>query len=205
MRNRLICVFVLIFFTATSFALSPPQYSLQRKVAHTIGANPNVTVSEVIEEGDLYVIEISCGARDVAEGLAVILETNYDFGGIKVEIRILGPNGNPVTVDPSQQSGEPGELAKEYFQKALKGNRYFVKIPEGGGGPMMPFLFIEMRAAVIQFWNDNIGDLYGNENYVAAHLFSDVCKETVLESVAVAFSTEQIPEDASVGYFTQIR
>ena len=42
---------------------------------------------------------------------------------------------------------------------------------------------IEAQRKVVQFWNDNIGDRYGNTNAVAATVFAEVCCSSIANTI----------------------
>ena len=184
---QIIILIIGIFIFKDVFALSPPQYNLQRMLEHSFGASPCVDISEVYMEGDEYVIYIKGCTKLVANGLFFILPTQYDFGGIKVRIEIQTSNGNPVekphpTVDPSIIT----KIAKENLYNVLKDNPYFIEIHEPT--PHIRFLWplwVEIQADVIQFWNDDLGDLNGYRHFVAAVVF----QELTSDSLSVRFFT----------------
>jgi hypothetical protein len=68
---------------------------------------------------------------------------------------------------------DPGAWLMQQFDSALQGNSYFVGthvVP--AGGPVLGF--VEFKKAVVQVFQDNLMDYYGNDNYVAQDAFAKV-------------------------------
>jgi len=166
---------VLVNFVATvAVALSPPQYTLQRTLKGSIGANPLVSVGDVQEVGDAYLVDVSSPTPEVARGLAFILNQEYDFGGIRLSIRVLDGEGTPVEVPDIPATDDPVAESKSHVEAALADNPLFVAIIDSG------FFFtyaIDIRPAIVQFWNDDLSDPRGNTSLIAADAFRTVCRE----------------------------
>ncbi len=174
-------------------ALSPPQYTLWRQVQSSIGASPLVQVGQVreIDEGH-YEFDVQARCREVSSALAAVLTPAYDFGGIQVKVCVVNPDGSPA-VPPFQSGTAPTvEEVMDCFAKALAANPYVSRILPGRSIPYDCAVWVECTRRVIQFWNDNIGDYYGNNVYVAADVFRAVMQtsfETASGEVSIGFTT----------------
>lgn len=198
--NRTIVILVVCLIAIQGFTLSPPQYTLQRQLLYSIGQNPYVTVNDVVEENGLYYIDIVASKKEVAEGLSFILMKKFDFGGLKGEVRVFDTTGNRVVAVPENQQGNKSDIVKTYFENALKDNKYFKQIVVKDFVMLYSF-WIEFESSIIQFWNDDLSDLYGNYNEVAAKVFRDVCETRFLLDVVVGFATEPKPNGSIVPSF----
>ena len=205
MKTSVLYAGVSLFVAASVPAISPPQYSLQRQLESSFGADPCVTVSEVYEQGDGWMIDVQGCDVEINSGLAFVLKKDYDFGGIRVTVRVLDSDGNPVVDDAPLVPDDPGETVREFFHKALRDNPYFAQFPGQDGGSVIPFVWIEIETEVIQYWNDNIGDFYGNDNRVAASVFQEVCNLDFFGSVTVQFTTAVKKTDAAVKFYEDLR
>lgn len=184
---------VLAVGSLTSWALSPPQYTLWRQVHASIGASPFVQIGQMREIDDgHYEFDVQTRCRDMSSALAAVLTSEYDFGGIQVKIYILNPDGSPA-VPPFQSGNFPTvEEIAACFVKALIGNPYVNRVMPGRGTIFDCALWVECKRKIIQFWNDNIGDYYGNDVYVAADVFRAVMRtsfETASGGVSIGFTT----------------
>ena len=167
-------IFISIFIARPSIALSPPWWGTQRLYANSFGASPCITVQDLEEKSSKkYILRIDACQDAVAEALATILKRKWSFGRVKVYVRVYGPEG--AQARPLPLGAGSYEELKALLEKAMLDNPYFVAVREVEN-PMTheAVLFVECTKEVIQFWNDNLGDLYGNENYVAAAVFSGV-------------------------------
>ena len=63
-------------------------------------------------------------------------------------------------------------FVKRQFRAALTRNRLYVATHVNQTESFSKFLWVEVAKRVIQFWNDNLGDYYGNQNEVAARAFA---------------------------------
>ncbi len=168
-------LFVTVWLCPLGMALSPPQYGLWRQIHSSIGASSCVEVKEIVEQdGTNFIDVIGCDA-EVCQGLALILNSQYNFGGIEVTVRVFDPDGVQYSFPILQESEDVVALVKTGFQNALRGNPHFNRLIEEESFLGNSF-WVEWKPDIIQFWNDNIGDYYGNNNYVVSDVFSEVCK-----------------------------
>jgi hypothetical protein len=187
--KKLITLLIGVFFVTKAFALSPPQYMLQRELQHSFGASRCVEVSDVHVEGGENVIYVTGCNRFVAEGLAFVLQPQYNFGGIQARIEVLYSDGSSVDLLDDYPLN-PTVRTAWYFFNALRGNPYFMRIYKGSG---FFSLWVEIQADIIQFWNDDISDPHGYSHFVSKEVFSKLIKETYFDN------------EISVGFFTSIR
>jgi len=177
-------------------ALSPPQYGVWRQLNASIGAGLLVQVEQMqeIDEGN-YVIPVRGRSSEVSAALAAILITAYSIGGINVQVQVLDPDGSPVENPLASKRAADASQLQRYFERALCANPYIHCIRHGRGGVFDPAFWVECNPKIIQFWNDNIGDYYGNEVFVAADVFKNVLQtsfETEAGSISVGFTTKPV-------------
>ncbi len=190
---RFVLVGLVIVVAAELAALSPPQYTLQRKLTHSVGDNAFVSVGEVEETGGRYFIDIVAARAEVAEGLSFILRPEYNIGGIEVRVTVLDEYGQVVVADESTANGSSRQVTQQHFANALGQNPLFVSFIDSF--PLASFV-VEIRPEVIQFWNDNLGDPSGNSNELATSVFTEVCRTNFFDDqVSVVFSTAQKSAD----------
>ncbi len=205
-RYLLVSTFLLVCLNAV--ALSPPQYILHNKLVNSIGASPCVNVQEIREENGVWLIDVVGCDEAVCAGLAYVLIPEYNYGGIQVQVRVLDKNG--ALVEAQESLGEdPMSEIKKIFQDALKDNPYFSRVIDSEQGFFMPTLWLEFKAEVIQFFADNIGDFYGNGNYVAADVFSEIMINSFVQEedmmYSIFYSTKLKQAGSSVQLFKSFR
>ena len=153
--------------------LSPPWYSFRNELNDTVGKTPGVVVSPLVQDSDnQYEVEVSTKSNGRGLALASVLSLTVNFGGVTVQVHVVKPNGmsyTPVTPATAHQLGALEEAA-------LSGNKMFKEVvvqqssPFGAAEDVYPVF----TKSVVQYYNDNIADLYNNQNSVAADAFRDV-------------------------------
>jgi hypothetical protein len=160
--------------------LSPPEFTFFNELKNSIGKDPLVTVENIIKlpNGE-NLIPVLVHKQKKALALATILDLHKDFGGIIVNVQVIF---NGQAVDPLEKDFTPREVVK-LFKAALGTNRYFKFAVAKLFSPGVFGVFPVFSKKVIQFFNDDISDLYNNFNEVAATVFKDVLKGEINEIV----------------------
>lgn len=171
---KFLSVLTAIFMTGIAESASPPWYYNQSLVRHTVGADPCVTVEELVFPDSARPLSVSnpivlpltvCDAEK-ARLLAVFVKPMLgEF--LKIEIRT-----EEVIPDTSVE-WTFSEL-KEKFERTFGSNPYFVALGSGMFGPTPIF-----RPEVVQFFCDNIAVPSGYCHFLAADAFEGVLKEDV--------------------------
>ena len=155
--------------------LSPPWFTFYNFVKHSIGNDTCVKVLDMKEVSDFeYIIPIKVWDLDKAIALATIMELHKNFGNINVCIKIYF--GGQV-VKP-KKAPENVEEMLEIFEDALDTNCYF-QFVESVKIFAASIIFPVFKKSVIQFFNDDISDLFSNFNGVAAKVFIEVLKPKI--------------------------
>jgi hypothetical protein len=148
--------------------LSPPWYTLYKKIVYSIGRNPSVHVQPMRQDGANYYIDI-VALDGISYPLAAILKPFYEMGNIKVYVEVLDRSGKPI--DPSLPVGtDPVDAVVKAFKGGLASNEYFVDAINivGKSPPITPLsryqVAVIFKKSVIQFFNDDLSDYYGNLN-----------------------------------------
>ena len=152
--------------------LSPPWYTLWNEIKASIGNDPGVTVADLDTSQTPYIVPISVDNHDKAVAIASIMNLHYQMGNITVDVQVKDPAGNIVTpIIP----GKPEALV-EFIESGLGNNGWFQKVVAQPFYPGSPYtvVFVVFSKAVIQFFNDDLSDLYNNYNNVVAFVFRDV-------------------------------
>ncbi len=176
------------------WALSPPEYTLQKRLLKSIGAGPCVHVGNIYQNqgSDDYFIDVKGCSAAIAGSLSIVLKRDHRIGNLHIIIRVLGPDGNEAL--PVEEAADKGPVVniRKHFTNVLGANPYFSTIHRMEDTPMAPDLFIEMKKDVIQYWNDDLSDYYSNANEVAATVFRDFCKSAFVDGkVDIGWTTAQ--------------
>jgi hypothetical protein len=179
----MVSIFIWFFGTLLSWGTTPPWFHLDLLLKNSVGKDPCVQVGDYLAATSS--IEIQTCDEHVAAALAVILKLNYSFGRTNVTVIVHDPSGNEVPA-PTDFGSDPIAFVEESLNTALRTNIYFAGVSTSKG--FTP-LFAEFKKQVIQFQDDNLSDLYGNSNYTAEDVFSQVLNSTY-PGVRLGISTQ---------------
>ncbi|OIK13060.1 hypothetical protein BIV60_14725 [Bacillus sp. MUM 116] len=170
--------------------LSPPQITYFNEVKHSLGNDPNVTVLNLIEfpQGAGYLISIIVDNRKKARALATILDQQKEIGNIVINLIVIY---DKTIVRPHSRSFT-AEGIVDLFEDALGTNRFFKFAEAKPFSPGVTSVYPVFTKSVIQFFNDDISDIYGNFNEVTAFVFRDVVREEI-NGILINPSTEMDP------------
>lgn len=174
--------------------LSPPQYILYNRIVSSIGADETVHIKNIYQKSGIYYIDLYPEDEKKARGLSEVLINQYNFGGIKVQIRVFPPNENHADITQASENFDPVIATKVLFENALTGNPYFVTIKEVPTNSFFPptlgQLAIVYAKQVIQYYSDDISDYYRNSNQVAQDVFQQIMKDKYYDTVRVSVTTD---------------
>ena len=109
---------------------------------------------------------------DKYEALINLLPEEVDFGGQKLTIKIIPANGE--------------KNVRQYMKTLFKENPVVHKIEDVAGPLSNPMTFIEFNKQIVQYYNDNIGDLHGNRTTV----LEEIAREVFENKDGVFFCTD---------------
>lgn len=165
-----------------ALALMPPWLYAKTMLANTVGQSKCVEVSEPLNRGNGFEIDVKACDTDTARSLRMLLKANL---GKETRVNVLYPSGivvaQPTTHSHVSMAQEVGEAARKVFAD----NPYFVQVHER---TFPERLVIEFKKQVIQVWAVNVNDFYGNKNFVAQDAFATVLVENYL-GMAVELTT----------------
>lgn len=158
----------------TTVNLQAPWVTYCEQIKAIFKQDPQVNVECVNNFTEINIRVDDC---DKADALTQLLPSEKEFGNIKVTINIVPGNETSLS---------------SLIAKAFAGNPIFSKVvnmdeqyPLIGGNTYCVF-----NPEIIQFYNDDLSDLYGNFNGVVA----DVAKEVFESKDGLFFCTEQIEQ-----------
>lgn len=155
-----------------NYNLSSPWVNFYREIEALFSEDPEVKV-EFDEERDA--ISVFVDNADKADALSQLLPTERTFGNVTVSVRVVPAN-------------KLGADRLGLFQRAFKGNPAFAftKTVEGSLG--LSLSFVVFAPKVVQYYQDNLQDLYGCRSTLYQELAADVFGE----EDGVFFCTEKV-------------
>lgn len=157
--------------------LQPPWYTYHKKVQALFKEDDKVNVRELADLGDgnySFIILVSDKAK--AEAIKAIIKDKIEMGNITVTVTVLGPDENGINDIEADIST---------YETAFSGNSIFSKVVSASiMGLDLSYCIFSYE--IVQFWNDDLSDYYGNFNGLAEDIAREVLKET-----SVMFCTEK--------------
>lgn len=153
--------------------LSPPWDEYARKITMLFKQDQEIHI-EYIENNNK--LSIFVDNADKYEALTKLLPSEKDFGGHKLTIEIV-----PANVSEEQKD------KRYYLKKLFYGNDAVAEIVDASIGAAS-VTYIEFEKEVIQFWNDNFGDLHG----IKSTLMEDIARDIFEETANVFFGTDVV-------------
>lgn len=151
------------------FKKSAPWITYFRKLEALFGDDPEIKI-EYFNVPALLKMYVDNPAK--AEALSQLLPGEVVFGGVAAEIQVI----------PSNKSLTKAEL----FAQAFTGNPAFSRMVDVGGVFTNPIHYCVFNKEVVQYWDDNLCDINGNEST----LYQDIAEDVFEDTDGVMFCTE---------------
>lgn len=145
--------------------LSPPWITYVNMLEAMFDGDPQIAFNV---DGSKPAVTIACNNGLKNAALLLVLPSEKIFGNVKLTINIDGPVANKLFTSPK-------ELMETLFEK----NPAFAccVVPAAEGYFFVDFTYVIFKNCVVQFFNDNLDDAYGNVSTlyqnIAAELFAD--------------------------------
>ena len=146
--------------------LSAPWETIQHEVNHLLGPDPEVHVTEVVEgEGGNYSFDVCSKNGKKIAALEKVIKNVFKLGNIT------------LTVNFVHERDEEDVTAQDFID-AFEGNSNFVTVEETSKGLFQDLVYVIFAKEVLQFFNDQLDDIYGNRNIIVADAANDVCNKS---------------------------
>ena len=160
--------------------LSPPWVTYVNELKALFGDDPQVRIEFRDGDGDPYQVKIFVdGNLSEYEAIDALLPESIDFGNVMLRISVIPPNtSNSSTADLIEAAFE-GNPALSFVRRV--------------NSPFGKFDYVVFKNKVVQFYNDEMGDINGNRST----LYQDVAKDVFGTLDGVYFCTDT--PDSSYG------
>lgn len=151
--------------------LSTPWVTLYNRYVAMFGDDPDVEVAYAAGDGEDPRIVLRVDNQAKADAIEQIVPKSYNFGGVVVTVTVV-PANKPETMDA-------------LFRRAFEGNPAFSYSVTADGIFSNPITYVVFKNKVVQFWNDDLSDVNGNETT----LYEDIAAE-IFDIDGVSFCTD---------------
>ena len=150
--------------------LSPPWVTFFREIEALFGEDPDIKIE--FDEAE-YEVRLFVEGTEKADALDLILPSTKTFGNIEFKITIIPANAEVVT-------------KARIFQNAFAGNPVLSYVSHPDNVFHDDINYIVFRNRVVQFFNDNLGDVNGN----CSTLYQEIAKDVFGNDPNVFFCTD---------------
>ena len=148
----------------TKVDVSPPWYTLLHKFEALFGDDPELTVGfESNDDG--YFITLESRNSTKLDALEKMLKPALDFGNVGVKLKFKVSNDAPSTYERAIDAFSGNPMFEDILPRSF--------MP----GAQIDQVCVIMKKDIVQFFNDNLDDFYGNLNLlptdIAKEIFAD--------------------------------
>lgn len=134
--------------------------------------DPDVTI--LYDEEEEKHIKVLVRDPCKAEALTDLLVSVKNFGGIKLTIEVVPANDTPDGIKRRFKIARNEENYYTEYESALVGNRAFSYTYKVENVMGFNAVFVVFQKKVIQYYNDNLGDLNGMKSTLAENIARDI-------------------------------
>lgn len=151
--------------------LSAPWTTFYREVEALFGEDPDIKI--VFDENDL-VIRLLVEDPDKADALTQLLPTEKNFGNVTVSLSVI----------PANKDVAPSKIS--LIKRAFHGNPAYHYSASAEGIFSNPIHYVVFANKVVQFFNDDLGDVNGN----CSTLYQEIAKDVLGEGEGICYCTD---------------
>lgn len=157
--------------------------------------DPDVTI---LYNSEAKSIKVLVRTQNKAEALTYLLNSEVDFGGIKLLIMVVPANEVKKDVKRFFKNANDEEDYDLEYCHALNGNELFSYTRPIENMLGFNAVFVVFQKKVIQYYNDNLGDLNGMKSTLA----EDIARDIFVQHNGVFFCTDtrDVNENPRVAY-----
>lgn len=160
--------------------------------------DPDVTVLYDTEEKHIKVL---VRTQHKAEALTYLLNSKVDFGGVKLLITVVPANEVMKDVKLFFKNTNNEENYNIEYCHALNGNELFSHTRTIKNMMGFDAVFVVFQKKVVQYYNDNLGDLNGMKSTLAEYIARDIF--AVHNGVFFCTDTQDVNEQTQMAYTTR--
>ena len=147
--------------------LSPPWVTYVNELIALFGEDPEINIKYDNYETK---VKLYVNNQEKAEALCALLPMTKYFGNVALYIDIIPANGDKVYIGSCRD-------IKTIYETAFKGNPVFSFVYKVEGIFANSLIYVIFKNKVVQFFNDNLNDVYGN----VSTLYQEIAKDVIIK------------------------
>ena len=148
--------------------LSPPWYTYYHELEALFEKDPDVMLRY---DEDAQIIKLYVATLQKASALSVLLKPEKVFGNVTVKVEVIPPNIEDKSISDKFSMAFDGNPALDYVTEVES--------------PMGVHRFAVFQNKVVQFYNDQLDDPYGNKST----LYQDIAADVFADGLGIHFCT----------------
>jgi hypothetical protein len=170
------------------FNLSSPWVEIYEELTAMFKHDEEVRVVYFDGDGADHKVDLYVSNAEKAEALFKVIKPKHTFGNVVLYVNVIMPNGQVCdTTEPVEGDDDYADI----YEKAFAGNGAFVHTVKVDGVMFMSGLvYVVFRPTVVQYFNDDLGDVNGHRSC----LYQDLAKELFITQPGVFFCTDRYIE-----------
>jgi len=153
----------------------------------------NDTSVNVVMDDDACEVKLYVDSGDKAEALQVLLPESVEFGNVTLKVTIVPANEPSKTRYVYNKNSD--EYIERVFRDAFDGNPAFYDIVTVRGVFGFSACYVIFRKEVIQYFNDNLGDING----LCSTLYETIARDIFKPDLGAYYCTSA-NKDQSLNY-----
>ena len=158
-----------------SIKLAPPWITIASEMEQLFKYDSEV---HIVYDNDEHIISVYVDKQRKADALATLIPATITFGNVELHINIIPANGALSTTAGLSQA--------QLFENAFENNDAFVFTKQVTGIFTNNLIYVVFKNKVVQYFNDNLGDIYGN----CSTLYQEIAKNIFGSIPGVYFCTD---------------
>lgn len=154
--------------------LSSPWITRYHEIEAMFRYDPEV---HVVYDEEESVVRLYVDNQYKADALASIIKHETDFGNVKLFVEVIPANGGLPIIS---------NVKNETFEIAFKDNGAFSFVKKISGIFTNDLIYVVFKKQVVQYYNDDLGDIYGN----CTTLYQEIAKDIFEEREGVFYCTD---------------
>lgn len=149
--------------------LSPPWCTYISELTALFGEDPEIKINY---DNFGRVIKLFVSNQEKADALCSLLPTCKYYGNVDLMIDVIPPSGEKQYISSYKD-------IKSIYEAAFKGNPVFSFVHEVQGIFSNSIIYVVFKNKVVQFFNDNLNDVYGNVSTLYQEIAKDVFEHDI--------------------------
>ena len=158
-------------------SLQSPWVTLYNKICAMFERDSDISIEPIFQNADgIYEIRLSSDHTVKLKAIEKILKNEFEFGNVKVVVKFI------------YTATEDDTITTHDYEVAFSGNDIFSSIQTIENPWQINASYVIFSKEVIQFYNDDLTDIYGNYNGLAEDIARDIFKDS---SLPIYFCTSE--------------